>query len=126
MKHLTPNLFVEDINDSIRFYRKLGFEVIGSFPDQRAYDWVMMSCGNVTLMLQTFSSFEAEARETGLSFQEPFLLHIEMQNLERFFQSVCNDVTILKGIAENACGTPEFTIRDTNGYVIIFGERYVD
>ncbi|MBT1698096.1 VOC family protein [Fulvivirgaceae bacterium PWU4] len=120
MKHLTPNLFVEDIDDSISFYRELGFEVIGTFPEQGAYHWVMMSCGNVTLMLQTSSSFEAEMRETGQSLQEPFLLYIEMQDLERFFYSIHNKVTVLKGISENADGTPEFTIRDTNGYVITF------
>jgi len=56
MDSISPNIFVRDINETIKFYKHLGFKVVMTAPEQDDFVWVMMTCDNVTFMFQTFDS----------------------------------------------------------------------
>jgi catechol 2,3-dioxygenase-like lactoylglutathione lyase family enzyme len=53
MYSLSSNIFVNDINQTIEFYRELGFKLIDTVPEQSDFVWAMMTCSNVTFMFQT-------------------------------------------------------------------------
>jgi predicted lactoylglutathione lyase len=39
MDSLSPNIFVNDINQTIVFYKQLGFNLITTVPEQPEYVW---------------------------------------------------------------------------------------
>ncbi|MDH3649765.1 MAG: hypothetical protein OEQ53_08780, partial [Saprospiraceae bacterium] len=60
MDSISPNIFVRDISKTIKFYQDLGFTVGMTVPEEGDFVWVMMICGNVTFMFQTFDSLGSE------------------------------------------------------------------
>ncbi len=121
MQSLSPNLFVRDIRLSMAFYEMLGFEKTMSVPENPPYDWAMLTSGPVTIMLQTLESLGKELPEiqrdkTGGSL----LLYIKREEVTRFYESLRGKVTVLKGLEKTFYGATEFTIIDTDGYVLTF------
>jgi len=59
MKSISPNIFVNDIQATITFYTKLGFNVADEFtiPEGEKV-FALMTNGSVTFMFQTFASIE--------------------------------------------------------------------
>jgi uncharacterized glyoxalase superfamily protein PhnB len=122
MDSLSPNIFVKNINQTIDFYKLLGFELIATVPEQGEYIWAMMKCGNVTFMFQTFESLAGELpaikREDGGSL----LLYIGLKNIRSFFERVKEKVNIIKPLEKAFYGATEFSILDNNGYILTFAE----
>jgi uncharacterized glyoxalase superfamily protein PhnB len=123
MESLSPNIFVNDINQTIDFYKQLGFKLITTAPEQGDYVWAMLTCENVTFMFQTFDSLGNElpqiSRQTGGSL----LFYIGLKNIRLFFESIKDKVTVLKGLEKTFYGATEFSIQDNNGYVLTFAEH---
>jgi len=44
MDSISPNIFVKDINETIKFYQGIGFETVMTVPEEGDFVWVMMSC----------------------------------------------------------------------------------
>lgn len=121
MQSLSPNLFVRDIHQSIAFYEQLGFEKVMSVPASAPYNWAMLAAGPVTIMLQTLESLgkdlpEIQRDKTGGSL----LLYIKRNEVTQFFGTIKSRVTVLKGLEKTFYGATEFTIIDTDGYVLTF------
>lgn len=70
MKAITPNIFVDDINTTIEYYKKIGFKLTTTVPNEGDIVWAMMNCGNVMFMLQTFESLGNNCQK----FQEKWRL----------------------------------------------------
>ena len=122
MDSLSPNIFVRNINETIAFYKQLGFQLIASVPDNGNYVWVMMSCGNVTVMFQTFESLGNELPEISRASGGSLLLYIKLKNIRTFFENIHDNVVVLKELDKTFYGATEFTIMDNNGYVLTFAE----
>jgi predicted lactoylglutathione lyase len=60
MDSISPNIFVKDINETIKFYRVIGFDKVMTVPEKGDLVWAMMTCGNVNFMFQTFDSLGNE------------------------------------------------------------------
>jgi len=120
MESLSPNLFVKDIAKSMAFYRLLGFEVGMSVPEQAPFVWVMMKCGNVTIMLQTLESLANDLPEIKRTEGGSLLFYINLKNIRKFFESVKDKVEVLKGLEKTFYGATEFSIKDVDGYVLTF------
>ncbi|PUZ19778.1 Uncharacterized conserved protein PhnB, glyoxalase superfamily [Chitinophaga costaii] len=121
MQSISPNLFVRDILLSIAFYEKLGFKKVMTVPEAAPYVWAMLESGSVNIMLQTLESLGTELPEiqrdkTGGSL----LLYIKREEVTSFFESIRGKVTVLKGLEKTFYGATEFTIIDTDGYVLTF------
>ena len=51
LKKLTPNLMVEDVNETVTFYQDvLGFALLASVPEEGQFNWAMMQHDAVEIM----------------------------------------------------------------------------
>jgi uncharacterized glyoxalase superfamily protein PhnB len=122
MDSISPNIFVKDINETIRFYQGLGFKTIVTVPEQGDPVWAMMMCGSVTFMFQTFESlgseFPAISRQDGGSL----LLYIQTKEIRKLYEEIKDKVEVVKGLEKAFYGATEFSIQDINGYILTFAE----
>ena len=123
MDSISPNIFVKDINETIKFYQSIGFETVMTVPEEGDFVWVMMSCGNVNFMFQTFDSLGSElpsiSREDGGSL----LLYIQTKEIRGFHDKIKDKVNVIKGLEKTFYGATEFSIIDNNGYILTFAEN---
>jgi uncharacterized glyoxalase superfamily protein PhnB len=125
MESLSPNIFVQDMNATIAFYKILGFELAMSVPekgDNVDYVWVMMTCGSVSFMFQTFASLGDTLPEISRRDGGSLLFYIKVKGIRAFFAGVKDKVTVLKGLEKTFYGATEFSVKDVNGYILTFAE----
>jgi uncharacterized glyoxalase superfamily protein PhnB len=123
MNSLTPNIFVKNIHETIEFYRSIGFEVKMSVPEKGDLVWVMMSCGDVNFMFQTFDSLGSDMPEISRHDGGSLLLYIQAKEIRQYYNRIRGKVNILKGLEKTFYGATEFSIRDINGYILTFAEN---
>ena len=122
MDSLTPNIFVKDMNETIRFYEILGFKVVMRVPEEGEYVWAMMTCGKVSFMFQTFASLGDGLPDISRQNGGSLLLYINRKGIRKFFEEIKARVTVLLGLEVTFYGATEFSIKDNNGYVLTFAE----
>jgi uncharacterized glyoxalase superfamily protein PhnB len=122
METMTPNLFVADIAASIAFYEKLGFRNIMTVPEAPPYVWVMMTCGNAVLMLQSMQSLGSDLPEVSRQPGGALLLYVKLKNIREFFGRISPSVHVVKGLEKAFYGATEFTIKDPDGFLLTFAE----
>jgi len=123
MDSLSPNIFVQNMQQTIEFYRAIGFQTIMSVPESGDdFDWVMMANGAVIFMFQTFSSLGDELPAISRQNGGSLLFYIKLKNISDFFEQVKDRVMVLKGIEKTFYGATEFSILDNNNYVLTFAE----
>lgn len=124
MESLSPNIFVNDINATVDFYKTLGFNLAMSVPeDGNNLVWAMMTNGSVTIMFQTFESLADELPQINRTNGGSLLLYINLKDIQGFFDGVKDKVTVLKGLEKTFYGATEFSILDNNNYVLTFAEH---
>jgi uncharacterized glyoxalase superfamily protein PhnB len=121
---LTPNLFVSDIARSIAFYKKLGFSVAMSVPeDGNNVIWAMLVNGKAALMFQSMASLEEDIPHIDRnSIGGSLLLYIKIGGIRSFFERVKDSAEVIHGLRKAFYGATEFTIADPDGYVLTFAE----
>lgn len=122
MKSVSPNIFVNDINATIDFYKQLGFSVTTTVPEEGNYIFAMMTCGSVVFMFQTFESLGDELPTVSRQKGGSLLLYIQTTGIRDLFDSIKNKVTVIKGLEKTFYGATEFSIEDNNGYLLTFAE----
>jgi uncharacterized glyoxalase superfamily protein PhnB len=124
MESLAPNIFTNNIQETIALYTTLGFNVTMSVPEQGdELVWVMMVNGSVTIMFQTYESLGNELPEISRTNGSSLLLYINMKNIRAFFDHIQSKVKVLKGLEKTFYGATEFSILDNNNYVLTFAEH---
>jgi uncharacterized glyoxalase superfamily protein PhnB len=123
MDSLTPNIFVKNMNETIEFYRNIGFEVKMSVPEKGDFVWVMMSGGNVNFMFQTFDSLGSDLPEISRQDGGSLLLYIQVKEIRQYHDRIKDKVNIVKGLEKTFYGATEFSIQDINGYILTFAEN---
>lgn len=122
MESLTPNIFLNDIQATVEFYRILGFSVVTAVPDEENPIFVMMTCGNVTVMFQPFASIENTLPLVNRSNGGSLLFYIKVKNIRAFFEKIKDEVTVLHGLEKTFYGATGFAIRDNNNFMLTFAE----
>jgi len=122
MQSLSPNIFVTDINQTIDFYRQLGFDLVMTVSEEGDYVWAMMACGNVNFMFQTFASLGNELPEISRQDGGSLIFYIKTDNIRSLFERIKDKVQVLKGLEKTFYGATEFSILDNNNYVLTFAE----
>ncbi|MEN8186900.1 MAG: VOC family protein [Bacteroidota bacterium] len=122
MDSISPNIFVRDINETIKFYQLLGFKVLMKVPEQGDLVWVMMSCGDVTFMFQTFESLGSDLPAISRQNGGSLLLYIQTKEIRLFYEKIKDKVNVIKGLEKTFYGATEFSIQDINGYILTFAE----
>ena len=124
MESLAPNIFVSNMQETIAFYRLLGFNVTMSVPENgEDFVWVMMVNGSVTIMFQTYESLGESLPEISRKDGGSLLLYINLKNIKHFFDSIKDKVKVLSGLDVTFYGATEFSILDNNNYVLTFAEH---
>ena len=122
MKSVAPNIFVTDINQTIEFYKQLGFSLTIQVPEVGDLIFAMMTSGNVVFMFQTFESLGTKLPTISRQNGGSLLLYIQIADIRNYFEQVKNKVKVLKGLEKTFYGATEFSIEDNNGYVLTFAE----
>ena len=122
MNSISPNIFVTDINQTIDFYKQLGFNVVTTVPEDGDVFWGMMICGNVTFMFQTFESLGNDLPMVSRQNGGSLLLYIKTKEIRKLFDQVKDQVKVIKGLEKTFYGATEFSIEDNNGYLLTFAE----
>lgn len=123
MDSLTPNIFVHNIEETIKFYETIGFKVGMSVPEEGDFVWVMMTCGKVSFMFQTFESLGSELPEISRQNGGSLLLYIQIKEIRQFYEKIKDKVKVIKGLERTFYGATEFSVLDNNNYVLTFAEN---
>jgi lactoylglutathione lyase len=127
LKKLTPNLMVEDVAETIAFYRDvLGFTLLATVPPEGdSFGWASMQRDNVTLMFQSrdsiahdlpaldFASIPVGASQT---------FYIEVADIDSIYAAIKDRVDVIAELHTTFYDTREFYFRDCNGYILSFSE----
>lgn len=122
MESISPNIFVKDINETINFYKQLGFALTTTVPEEGDIFFAMMSCGNVVFMFQTFESLGNELPNVSRQNGGSLLLYIQTTGIKDFFEKIEDKVKVVKGLEKTFYGATEFSIEDNNGFLLTFAE----
>ncbi len=123
MENLTPNIFVESMDETVAFYQSIGFTLTMTVPEDGGdLIWAMMTNGNVTFMFQSFVSLGEELPQISRHNGASMLLYINIKNIREYFELIKDNVTVLKGLDKTFYGATEFSILDNNNYVLTFAE----
>ena len=124
LKKLTPNLMVEDVQQTLTFYRDvLGFNVLMTLPDQPPFDFAIVQRDQVEVMFQSRTSLSANVPAlTGYPMGASQTFYIEVEGLTQLYESLRNQVDIVVDLHTTFYGTQEFYFRDVNGYILSFAE----
>ena len=125
MESLAPNIFTRNMQETIAFYKILGFNVTMSVPENTEEDlvWAMMTNGNVTMMFQTLESLGESLPEISRTDGGSLLLYINIKGIRAFYESIKDKVKTLTGLDVTFYGATEFSILDNNNYVLTFAEH---
>jgi lactoylglutathione lyase len=124
LKKLTPNLMVEEVAPTLKFYREvLGFEVVMTLPEQAPFDFAIVKRDGVELMFQSRASLsENVAALTGSPIGASQTFYIEVTGLDALYTQVRDRVEIVVDLHTTFYGTREFYFHDVNGYILSFSE----
>jgi lactoylglutathione lyase len=124
LKKLTPNIMVEDVNQTVQFYKEIvGFELLTSVPSEGQFAWAMMKRDGVEIMFQSRTSLGDEItvlkqREIGgaLTF------YLEVEGVKDLYSNLKDKVTLVQDMHTTFYGSREFAIQDCNGFILSFAE----
>lgn len=123
MESISPNIFVNNIDETIKFYEHLEFKLTMRVPEQGNLVWAMMINGNVTFMFQTFESLGADLPEISRQDGGSLLFYIRIKEIRKYHDRIKDRVNIMKGLEKTFYGATEFSIQDNNGYILTFAEN---
>lgn len=123
IESLTPNLKVENVKNTIEFYKEiLQFQAVAILPEHEPI-WALLQKENITLMLQQSKSFDSEGFSTEKVIGGSFFFYIKISQLDEFYLQIKNKVKIRKNPHVTSYNMKEFAIEDCNGYILVFAEE---
>ena len=124
LKKLTPNLMVEDVQQTLAFYHDvLGFKVLMTLPDQPPFNFAIVQRDEVELMFQSRSSLSENVPAlTGHPIGASQTFYIEVEGLAKLYEDLRDRVEIVVDLHTTFYGTQEFYFKDVNGYILSFTE----
>lgn len=122
MDSLAPNIFVRDINNTIEFYKQLGFTLTMTIPEEGDIVWAMMKNDQVTFMFQTFDSLGNDLPQINRTAGGSLLFYIHVKNIRELHSRLQNKVTLLTQLEKTFYGATEFSILDNNNYILTFAQ----
>lgn len=124
LKSLTPNLMVENVNETIEFYTKtLNFELLQTVPEKGVLDWGFVKKEDVFIMFQQKSSIQEEYPQLkGMNAGGALTLYIRVEDLLEWYAKIKDQVNLIKTLHKTFYGANEFAIQDPNGFIITFSD----
>ena len=125
LESLTPNLMVEDVQETINYYHGvLGFDTIDKVPENGVdLVWANLKKGDVEIMVQSVESLIEDIPEIRHEkIGGGTTLFIKMTGVEKLYEDLYEAADVVVQMKDTFYGTKEFTIRDVNGYFLTFAE----
>ncbi len=93
-------------------------------PDSGKWQFAIVNLGGVTLMFQNERTLVEDIPAfAGQPTGGTFTLYFDVEDVRALFQKVKSHVNLISdGLFETFYGTTEFTMRDPNGYILIFAQ----
>lgn len=110
-------IHVPSVEDTVEWYRSIGFALISSGEESGELVWAEMSFGDGRVM---FSAGGHPAREPRRDVD----LYVRTTGIDDLFRALESRMPIHEGIHDTFYGMREFIIRDLNGFWITFGEPW--
>jgi len=133
---LTPNMMVENVNNTVKYYRDvLGFEFVMGVPEKsqeivsepkvdQSLGFAIMKCNNIEIMFQSQKSLSEDIPEFGkMNVGCSITFYINVNDVKQLYDNLKDKVTIVSPLATKFYGMEEFYIRDYNGYIIGFAGK---
>jgi uncharacterized glyoxalase superfamily protein PhnB len=126
IKTITPNLMVESVEETVKFYETLGFTVTVSVPDEKGgLQFAIMLKDNLTLMFQHRDSLTSEYPILKTDKTQPSItLYIVVDSVKDYYNDMKSQYGLQADLHQTPYGATEFAIKDNNGYVLTFTENY--
>jgi len=120
MTSITPNLKINDIGKSLKFYETiLGFEIIMKVPDVNPV-WIMLKNGNAEIMLQQKESIEEEYPSLKEKESGALTFYTVVEDSEALYGKIKNNVNIVHHLHVTPYGRKEFSVTDPDGFIFTF------
>ena len=116
-QRLVPALLVRDMGETLAFYRKLGFEITGSYPDPKNASWAEVQRDGVVFQFHTDPP-EGTPREPICSGT----FYVYLESVTALAEELRGTVEFAWGPEVMDYGMLEFGIQDPNGYYLAFTE----
>ena len=110
----TPELFVRDVEESIRFYtERLGFQLEGRMPEDQSkpVEWAMVANGNASFM---FQQPESPKQPDGVVF------YLAVDDADATIDDLRSRGASVEGPVDQFYGYREATVTDPSGYKLVF------
>jgi uncharacterized glyoxalase superfamily protein PhnB len=124
-KTLTPNIMVEDVNATVKWYQdNLNFQLANENQEtDKPLEWAVVQADDVQIFFQKRESLEKEmstlkGKEIGASLT----FYIKVEDVQALYESVKENVEIIREMKETFYGAKEFAVSDLNGYILVFSE----
>ena len=127
-KKIIPELSVTNIENSIKFYKTIGFKIEYERPENK---FVFLSLGEIQFMLQEISDNDKwDVAPLTYPFGNGINFQLEVENVDKIYNLLKeNNYKITFEIEENwyrqddkLLGNKEFLVQDPDGYLIRFSE----
>ncbi|MHA6297275.1 VOC family protein [Devosia sp. CAU 1758] len=121
---LTPNLRVDDVEESLSFYRNLGFVLVQRVPATGQAIWAHVKSGGVRLMFQSRETLEEEFPLLARHADGGALtLWIQADDIAARFARVEGMPCVLKPLGRTEYnGATEFVLTDPDGFILHFSD----
>lgn len=113
LENLIPMLWVNNLDDTIRFY----VDLLGFDCTNRLEGWASLKKDAVELMISLPNEHEAFER---LQFTGSFYFHPD--DVDAIWNQVKDKASVVYPIENFPYGMREFAIRDNTGYILQFGQ----
>ncbi|HCA56586.1 MAG TPA: hypothetical protein DEP46_01245 [Blastocatellia bacterium] len=117
IQQLVPSLLVRNIDETLAFYRQLGFEVTGCDDAETSSTWAEVKRGEITF--QFYSEAPNGTPSTPVCSGTFYIFTNELDALALDLQG---KVEFAWGPEVMDYGMKEFAVQDPNGYFIAFSE----
>lgn len=117
IQQLVPSLLVRNIDETLAFYRQLGFEVTGCDGAETSSTWAEVKRGEITF--QFYSEAPNGTPSTPVCSGTFYIFTNELDALALDLQG---KVEFAWGPEVMDYGMKEFAVQDPNGYFIAFSE----
>ena len=125
---LIPELSVTNLENSLKFYKTVGFKIEYERPENK---FVFLSMGEIQFMIQEISNDDKwDVAPLSYPFGNGINFQLEVENVEIIYNDLKeNNYEIAFEIEENwyrqdnkLLGNKEFLVQDPDGYLIRFSE----
>jgi uncharacterized glyoxalase superfamily protein PhnB len=119
IQRTVPMIAVPDISKAMAWYLSIGFEEIARHEEDGVIDFGMVGLGNAELMFRPCESFGV--RDTNVWLSRDVSLWFYTNDVDQIYQVFKSlQIELAEDLYEPFYGGRQFSIRDLNGYILIF------